>query len=65
VACINVHRHGVKEELKQFLLQKLPGWQVPREWWFVDTLERNAHGKPSRAQFRRSFLENRGLKPSG
>ena len=62
VACVNANRDGVKEELKQFLLQKLPGWQVPREWWFVDSLKRNGHGKLSRAEWRKSFLENRTLK---
>jgi len=59
VACVNASRDGVKEELKQFLLQKLPGWQVPREWWFVGSLQRNGHGKLSRAEWRKSFLESR------
>ena len=59
VACVNASRGGVKEELKQFLLQKLPGWQVPREWWFVESLENNGHGRLSRAELRKSFLENR------
>lgn len=59
VACVNASRDGVKEELKQFLMQKLPGWQVPREWWFVNSLKSNGHGKPSRAQWRKSFLESR------
>ena len=59
VACVNASRDGVKEELKQFLLQKLPGWQVPREWWFVESLENNGHGRLSRAKWRKSFLENR------
>lgn len=59
VACVKASRHGVKEELKQFLLQRLPGWQVPREWWFVKSLEVNGHGRLSRADWRRSFLENR------
>lgn len=59
VACVNVKRDGVKEELKQFLLRKLPGWQVPREWLFVDSLERNGHGKLSRAEWRKTFLESR------
>jgi long-chain acyl-CoA synthetase len=59
VACVNASRDGVKEELKQFLLQKLPAWQVPREWWFVDSLQRNGHGKLSRAEWRKSFLETR------
>ncbi|HTV41892.1 MAG TPA: class I adenylate-forming enzyme family protein [Candidatus Sulfotelmatobacter sp.] len=59
VACVNAKRDGVKEELKQFLLQKLPGWQVPREWWFVGSLERNGHGKLLRAEWRKCFLESR------
>jgi acyl-coenzyme A synthetase/AMP-(fatty) acid ligase len=59
VACVAADRRGIKEELKQFLLQKLPGWQVPREWWFVESLGSNGNGKPSRAKWRRDFLENR------
>ncbi len=43
-------------ELKQFLLQTLPAWQVPREWRFVDSLSANARGKISRAEWRRRFL---------
>lgn len=60
VACVTTRNGNVREELKQFLLQKLPGWQVPREWWFVDSLHINGHGKTvARAQWRRDFLENR------
>lgn len=60
VACVTSDRHGIKEELKQFLLQKLPSWQVPREWWFVGSLEINGYGKEmARAQWRKDFLENR------
>ena len=50
VACVTADRHGTKDELKQFLLQKLPSWQVPREWWFVESLGINGHGKKSRAR---------------
>jgi acyl-CoA synthetase (AMP-forming)/AMP-acid ligase II len=60
VACVESRTHGVREELKQFLLQKLPGWQVPREWWFVESLTGNGHSKWSRAEWRQSYLENRG-----
>jgi acyl-CoA synthetase (AMP-forming)/AMP-acid ligase II len=42
-------------ELKQFLLQALPAWQVPREWRFVESLSTNARGKISRAEWRRQF----------
>jgi acyl-coenzyme A synthetase/AMP-(fatty) acid ligase len=39
--------------LKQFLLNTLPAWQVPREWKFVEALPVNARGKISRAEWRR------------
>jgi acyl-CoA synthetase (AMP-forming)/AMP-acid ligase II len=52
-------RHGTAGELKQFLLQKLPGWQVPREWWFVKSLDANTRGKVSRAEWRNKFLKLR------
>jgi fatty-acyl-CoA synthase len=59
VACVAADRRDLAGELKQFLLQKLPGWQVPREWWFVDSLGTDAGGKASRAQWRRDFLAHR------
>jgi long-chain acyl-CoA synthetase len=46
----------VERELKRFLLQTLPDWQVPREWRFVESLSANARGKISRAEWRRRFL---------
>ena len=42
----------VEMELKRFLLQTLPAWQVPREWHFVESLSANARGKVSRAAWR-------------
>ena len=42
--------------LKQFLLGKLPAWQVPREWRFVEKLQVNPRGKVSRADWRRNFI---------
>ena len=59
VACVAVRRSITAKELKAFLLQKLAGWQVPREWWFVKSLETNQRGKISRAQWRAKFLEMR------
>jgi acyl-coenzyme A synthetase/AMP-(fatty) acid ligase len=59
VACVAADRPSTRDELKQFLLQKLPSWQVPREWWFVESLGSNGNGKPPRAKWRRDFLENR------
>lgn len=59
VACVAADRPSNKDELKQFLLEKLPGWQVPREWWFVESISINGAGKPSRAQWRQTFIEIR------
>jgi acyl-coenzyme A synthetase/AMP-(fatty) acid ligase len=42
--------------LRQFLLEKLPAWQVPREWRFVETLQASPRGKISRAEWRRNFI---------
>jgi long-chain acyl-CoA synthetase len=42
-------------ELKQFLLESLPPWQVPRSWQFVESLSAGPRGKISRAEWRRQF----------
>jgi long-chain acyl-CoA synthetase len=46
---------AAETDLKQFLLQSLPAWQVPREWHFVNSLSANARGKISRAGWRKHF----------
>jgi long-chain acyl-CoA synthetase len=46
---------ATESELKIFLLQTLPAWQVPREWRFVGSLSANARGKISRAEWRKQF----------
>ena len=58
VACVAAKENGIAAEgLKQFLLSKLPAWQVPRDWWFVESLDANRRGKISRAEWRKRFLE--------
>ena len=42
-------------ELKQFLLARLPAWQVPRDWQLVDSLPSNGRGKLSRSECRRRW----------
>ena len=59
VACVAADRPSSRDELKQFLLARLPGWQVPREWWFVKNISSNGAGKPLRTQWRQSYLEYR------
>jgi long-chain acyl-CoA synthetase len=60
VACVVARRQVGGEVLKQFLLGKLPAWQVPREWLFVKSLEANQRGKLSRLEWRNKFTEGRG-----
>ena len=55
VACIAGNRPMEGEILRQFLLARLPAWQIPREWIFVESLEVNQRVKLSRAQWRRKF----------
>jgi len=60
VACVVLRKPASATQLKQFLLDRLPAWQVPREWQFVDSLSTNARGKISRAEWRRTFLSRPG-----
>lgn len=56
-ACIVAREKVSGETLKQFLLAKLPAWQIPREWNFVDSLETNQRGKLSRSEWRKRYLD--------
>ncbi|MBI5383336.1 MAG: long-chain fatty acid--CoA ligase [Verrucomicrobia bacterium] len=57
VACV-VTEDSNEESMKQHLLAALPPWQVPREWWFVRTLNPNSRGKLSRAECRMEYLSS-------
>ncbi len=57
VACVVARAPIGIAELKQFLLEQLPAWQVPRQWCFVDSLSPNQRGKVSRAEWRKRFSE--------
>jgi len=57
VACLAAKPELNAQALTQFLLGQLPSWQVPRKWWFVDSLEANSRGKISRAEWRRRYLD--------
>jgi len=56
VVCVESHKPVKVETLRKFLLIRLDSWQVPREWWFVDSLATNDRGKLSRAEWRQKFL---------
>ena len=59
VACVVAKPPPPAEVLRQFALLRLPAWQVPREWWFVDSLAENQRGKVSRAAWRQRFEQRR------
>lgn len=57
VACVVTQEHSDPETLKQFLLSKLPAWQIPRDWWSIESLDRNQRGKLSRPAWREKYLK--------
>lgn len=59
VAGIRV-RAGIQASvLRTFLLDRLPDWQVPREFWIVDEPLANPRGKISRSHWRAKFMTPR------
>ncbi len=60
VACIQAREQIAITELTRFLSDKLPGWQIPRRWWFTPDLRTNERGKFSRAEWRKRFLAAHG-----
>lgn len=59
VACVSATTQVAGETLKQFLLAQLPAWQVPREWWLVESLFASQRGKLSRAEWRKRYLDRK------
>jgi len=57
VACLAAKPEISGDELKDYLMNQLPAWQVPRKWWFVDSLRANGRGKISRAEWKKRYLE--------
>jgi acyl-CoA synthetase (AMP-forming)/AMP-acid ligase II len=65
VACLVAAGNVTGDRLRQFLTSHLPAWQVPRDWWFVDSLETNRRGKVSRAEWRKRYLGRRPAAQTG
>jgi long-chain acyl-CoA synthetase len=59
VACVAATTQVAGETLKQFLLSQLPAWQIPREWWLVESLFASQRGKLSRTEWRKRYLEKK------
>ncbi len=52
-----VRRTDVSENaLREHLVPRLPAWQLPRRWWFVDDLAPDGRGKLSRRVWRERLL---------
>jgi len=56
VLCYEARAPISANDLRQFLLERLAAWQLPREWWAVDALPSNQRGKISRAEWRLKYL---------
>jgi acyl-CoA synthetase (AMP-forming)/AMP-acid ligase II len=56
IVAVVVGEKTALERIKQTLGAELPSWKTPRQWLFVDSLEPNARGKVSRAQWREKFI---------
>jgi acyl-CoA synthetase (AMP-forming)/AMP-acid ligase II len=59
VAVVLPHRPVPVGRLKDFLLEHLPAWQVPRHWWCIGGPLTDHRGKVSRAAWRDRFLGGR------
>jgi acyl-coenzyme A synthetase/AMP-(fatty) acid ligase len=54
--CVVLRRNVSTEDLRQFLLLRLPAWQVPRHWRTLEALPVTGRGKLPRSDLRRFFL---------
>ncbi len=61
VACVAVEEGTSSDDLRQFMLGRLPAWQVPREFWFVPELSPDQRGKVSRAAWRKKYVARQGI----
>lgn len=55
VAAVELRDSMTIPELNRFLSEHLPGWQIPRHWWFTEQIAPNQRGKISRAEWKRRY----------
>jgi malonyl-CoA/methylmalonyl-CoA synthetase len=60
VAAVVTQSPATSDALRQFLLERIPAWQVPRDWLFVETLTSNRLGKVSRSEWRQRYVSRSG-----
>jgi acyl-CoA synthetase (AMP-forming)/AMP-acid ligase II len=59
VAVVVPRKAPAVEDWRNFLLERLPAWQMPREWWPVESLQVTPRGKLSRAAWREKWSVER------
>jgi long-chain acyl-CoA synthetase len=61
VACVVLRAGAERKAVAQHLRQRLSAWQVPKSWWFVESLNINQRGKISRAEWRERYLRQTSI----
>jgi acyl-CoA synthetase (AMP-forming)/AMP-acid ligase II len=59
VAVISLHNGCNPSEVKSHLIGQVSSWQLPRDWWVVDSINSNARGKVSRREWRERYRQER------
>ena len=57
VACPRAGQVLDEAALRPFLAERLQPWELPRRWWFRDSLAVDGRGKRSRAAWRQALLQ--------
>lgn len=55
VAAVVARSSVTGDALRRYLLERIPAWQIPRDWMFVESLTANTLGKVSRVEWRRRY----------
>jgi acyl-CoA synthetase (AMP-forming)/AMP-acid ligase II len=63
VACVALKQPVTCAQLRAYALERLASWQVPKDWWLVDTIDADRRGKVSRMLLRQRYLELRNGRP--
>jgi acyl-coenzyme A synthetase/AMP-(fatty) acid ligase len=59
VACVSGPSPGDTERLRRHVASRLRDWQVPKQWWFVESIETTERGKVRRDQWRDLYIKTK------
>lgn len=65
VACVVLREQGTLSALRTYAMEKLPGWQVPKDWWVTPAISPNTRGKLSRSEWKKRYVELKQKHQSG